>query len=109
MRKPIKPVKRETRRRRNISGHIIAGREPYLECRVHDLSQHGAMIVVESPSIVPDQFELAFHPTDRGRVCEVIWRRNRTIGVRFSQSGRDPSRGTNPCQAGSTLAPPAEE
>jgi hypothetical protein len=83
MRKPIKPVKREARRRRNFTAHIVLGREPHLDCRVQDLSQHGAMIVVDSPSIVPDQFDLAFHPTDRGRVCRVVWRRNRTIGVRF--------------------------
>ena len=84
MGKLIKPVKRETPRRRNFSGHIVLGREPHLDCRIQDLSQYGAMIVVESPSIVPDQFELAFHPADHGRACRVVWRRNRLLGVKFN-------------------------
>jgi len=59
--------------------------EPRVDCRIQDLSQHGAMIVVESPSIVPDQFELAFNPTDdRRRPCRVVWRRNRLLGVKFT-------------------------
>jgi hypothetical protein len=44
-------------------------------------STHGAKIVV-APA-VPDHFELAFSEGGQNRVCEVVWRRAKMIGVKF--------------------------
>jgi hypothetical protein len=53
------------------------------ECYVLDVSKNGAKVTVETPSAVPHRFELAFFQNGQNRVCEVLWRRAKMIGVRF--------------------------
>ena len=53
------------------------------ECQVLDISQHGAKVTVEIPTTVPDRFELAFFQGGQNRVCEVIWRRAKMLGIKF--------------------------
>jgi hypothetical protein len=49
-----------------------------------DVSKNGAKVLTEIPSEVPSRFELAFNEGDRRhRLCEVIWRRGKMIGVQF--------------------------
>jgi len=49
-----------------------------------DLSPNGAKVTMEMPSEVPSRFELAFNQNDRKRrICEVIWRRGKMLGVQF--------------------------
>ena len=49
-----------------------------------DVSQNGAKVLPEIPTEVPSRFELAFNEGDRKhRLCEVIWRRGKMIGVQF--------------------------
>jgi PilZ domain len=72
---------REVRRARHLSARIkMAGRADR-ECQVLDISTQGAKIVV-APA-VPDHFELAFFEGGQNRVCEVVWRRAKMIGVKF--------------------------
>jgi PilZ domain-containing protein len=55
----------------------------HCECQVMDISKHGAKVIVELPSAVPTRFALAFFQGDQMRVCEVIWRRTKMLGVKF--------------------------
>jgi hypothetical protein len=84
MRTPSKHIKREARRARHLSAWIVqAGREDR-ECQVMDISKSGAKITTAVPSEVPDRFELAFtQGDDERRVCDVVWRRGKVIGVQF--------------------------
>jgi hypothetical protein len=60
MPKRLKPFQREVRRSRNLTALIFTDGATTTECHVQDVSRHGAKIVVEMPSSVPNQFELAF-------------------------------------------------
>jgi hypothetical protein len=55
----------------------------YCECQVMDISKHGAKVVVELLSEVPNRFELAFFKGGQNRVCEVVWRSAKMLGVKF--------------------------
>jgi len=76
-----KHFEREVRRARHLSARIKVAGRAHCECRVLDISTHGAKIVV-APA-VPDHFELAFSEGGQHRVCEVVWRRGKMIGVKF--------------------------
>jgi hypothetical protein len=78
-----KHFEREVRRVRHLSAWIRAEGRVLYECQVLDISQQGAKVVVQTPSAVPDRFELAFFQGGQSRVCEVIWRRSKMLGVRF--------------------------
>lgn len=53
-------------------------------CMVQDISTAGAKIVVDDPAIVPARLRLAFARDARtGRTCQVIWRRGKSLGVKF--------------------------
>ena len=75
--------KREVRRVRHLSAWIKVEGRAHCECQVMDISKQGAKVVVEPPSAVPNHFALAFFQGDQTRVCEVIWRRGKMLGVKF--------------------------
>jgi hypothetical protein len=53
-------------------------------CVVEDLSASGAKVTVEDNNTLPAKLRLAFSRDARqGRPCEVVWRRGRTVGVKF--------------------------
>jgi hypothetical protein len=53
-------------------------------CVVEDLSTSGAKLSVEDNNTLPAKLRLAFSRDARGgRPCEVVWRRGRTVGVKF--------------------------
>jgi hypothetical protein len=74
---------REVRRARHLSAWIKVEGRARCECQVLDISKHGAKVIVALPSAVPDRFELAFFQGDQNRVCEVVWRRAKMLGVKF--------------------------
>lgn len=54
-------------------------------CSVLDLSTTGARLLIEEPQAVPSKLRLAFTRDARtGRDCAVVWRRGKTLGVRFT-------------------------
>jgi len=76
--------KREVRRRRYQSAWITAPGLMTLECRLNNLSQSGAELVVEVADGLPSRFEIGLVPKSaKTKLCEVVWRRGRTIGVKF--------------------------
>jgi hypothetical protein len=51
---------------------------------VLDLSSAGAKITIDDPQVVTAKVRLAFSRDARtGRNCEVVWRRGKTLGVKF--------------------------
>jgi hypothetical protein len=54
------------------------------ECLVLDVSPGGARIATDDVMDVRDKFELTLVPDHPKReLCEVVWRRGRTYGVKF--------------------------
>jgi len=62
-------------------------------CRIIDLSGTGARLGVLQPEALPDQFLLLLsHDGKLQRICSVVWRREKAIGVQFIID-RKPGRG----------------
>ena len=54
------------------------------QCMVQDISTSGAKITVDDPDILPAMLRLAFSRDARtGRDCAVVWRRGKSVGVKF--------------------------
>jgi hypothetical protein len=77
--------KRESRKSLHQSGWItLEGGFAARPCVVQDLSATGAKITIDDPNALPSKLRLAFARDARtGRNCEVVWRRGRSIGVKF--------------------------
>ena len=77
--------KREARKSVRESGWItLDGGFAARPCTVLDLSSAGAKITVDDPQVVTAKMRLAFSRDARsGRTCQVVWRRGKTLGVKF--------------------------
>jgi len=59
-------------------------------CVLADVSEFGARINVEDEAALPDLFFLLFSRSGKTRrVCQVVWRKPRQIGVKFMRSYRN--------------------
>ena len=76
--------KREARKSVHQHGWItLDGGFAARPCLVHDMSSSGAKITVEA-EVPAGRLRLAFSRDARsGRSCEVVWRRGKSVGVRF--------------------------
>ena len=72
-----------TRRRVLKAGTIMLDWAGTIDCIVRNLSPVGANLEVESPVGIPDCFTLSIRADKFSRVCHIIWRKARRIGVRF--------------------------
>ena len=79
-------VDRASLRRRVIKGGTIAfnRRQMTYPCMVKDLSEEGARLQIASPDPVPDTFELLVDLDGLEFECEVVWRSEKQVGVRFT-------------------------
>lgn len=77
--------KREVRKSLVQPGWItLEGGFAARQCIVEDMSSTGARIKVEDPSALPATLQLAFaRDARKGRRCQVVWRRGKSIGVKF--------------------------
>ena len=77
--------KREARKSLRQPGWItLEGGFAARPCVVEDLSTSGAKVSVEDNNTLPAKLKLSFsRDTRNGRPCEVVWRRGRTVGVKF--------------------------
>ena len=77
--------KRESRKSVHQPGWItLDGGFAARPCVVQDLSSTGAKVTVDDPNALPGRLRLAFSRDARtGRSCEVVWRRGKTVGVKF--------------------------
>jgi PilZ domain len=77
--------KRDARKSLQQSGWItLDGGFAARPCVVQDMSASGAKITVDDTNVLPARLTLAFARDARtGRNCEVVWRRGRSVGVKF--------------------------
>jgi hypothetical protein len=77
--------KREARKSVQQPGWItLDGGFAARPCVVQDMSTTGAKINVDDPNVLPAGLWLAFARDARtGRNCEVVWRRGKSVGVKF--------------------------
>ncbi len=72
------------RRRMLKSGKIAySDRHVTIGCTVRDMSATGARLRIEGSVTAPDTFELLIALDGLEANCEVVWRREADIGVRF--------------------------
>lgn len=54
------------------------------QCVVKNLSATGANLTIDDPNSLPAKLRLAFSRDARnGRACEVVWRRGKSVGIKF--------------------------
>jgi PilZ domain len=77
--------KREVRKSLHQPGWItLDGGFAARQCVVQDLSSSGAKITLDDGSMLAGKLRLAFSRDARtGRSCEVVWRRGKSLGVKF--------------------------
>ena len=77
--------KREVRKSLSQPGWItLEGGFAARPCVVHDMSATGAKVTIEDSNSLPARLRLAFSRDARtGRPCEVVWRRGKSVGVKF--------------------------
>ena len=77
--------KREVRKSVQQPGWItLDGGFAARPCVVQDLSSTGAKVTVDDPNALQGKLRLAFSRDARtGRRCEVVWRRGKTVGIKF--------------------------
>jgi hypothetical protein len=82
---PATASERSAARHRVLRSCIIAysGRHITIVAAVRDVSETGARIRVDNPRSVPDTFELLLELDGLEADCEVAWRDDKEIGVRF--------------------------
>jgi hypothetical protein len=69
------------------AGRILFNqRSSVFDCSIRNLSLAGACLDVPSSVGIPEFFELILESESTGRSCQVIWRSDRRIGVRFSSN-----------------------
>ena len=79
-----KPNRRQERRRHVRIASILTGDDPtVIPCVILDISNGGARLHVHAPDEVPDRFRLLQIASNEERDCEVVWRRDNEMGVRF--------------------------
>ena len=55
-----------------------------IDCRVTDISDHGARIECDAPVAMPNTFELRFSKSGRSWWVSVVWARGEAMGVHFN-------------------------
>jgi hypothetical protein len=77
--------KREARKSLSQPGWItLDGGFAARPCVVQDMSASGAKITVDDSNVLPGRLRLALVRDARtGRNCEVVWRRGKSLGVKF--------------------------
>ena len=77
--------KREARKSMHQPGWItLEGGFAARPCVVRDLSTSGARLTIDDRNTLPAKLRLAFSRDARtGRNCEVVWRRGKTVGIKF--------------------------
>lgn len=73
----------DQRMRTYKAGTISFNRAAGIDCLVRNMSKTGALLEIESPFGIPDDFTLVIKPEYLKRDCHIAWRKEKRIGVRF--------------------------
>ena len=79
MQKPRTSPRQRTLKTGTISFDHAAG----IDCVVRNISKTGACLEVASPVGIPNDFTLIIKTDHAMRLCHVVWRTARRIGVHF--------------------------
>ena len=74
---------RKTARRSVLDMGLIRFGELSMSCVLRNLSEGGAALDIGSQVGIPDQFALIVLPQKKIYSCNIIWRKERRIGVAF--------------------------
>lgn len=82
---PLPMTERRTLpRQRVLKTGTIAFGGAAIDCTVRNLSVKGAALDVASPLGIPDSFTLLLAADQSRRLCRVIWRKEKRIGITFA-------------------------
>ena len=70
-------------RKRVLKGGMIEFGGGAIDCAVKNLSETGAALHVVTPLFIPDRFTLFVPSAHCRRLCHVVWRKEKRIGVVF--------------------------
>jgi hypothetical protein len=65
------------------SGIIDLGAGELVVCTVKNISETGALVEANTPLFIPDKFKLIVQTEGLSRPCQVIWRKEKRMGVKF--------------------------
>lgn len=87
------PTNNQRKSPRRLRGHPASirfvGKVRDHECRVLDLSRDGAKLLADIIAPIGSKLYLSSSPhAHDGKECEVTWRKNRMVGVRFATGSR---------------------
>jgi hypothetical protein len=74
---------RKASRRRVLDMALIRFGEMSVSCVIRNLTEVGAALDVGLQSDIPDQFTLIVMAKNKIYSCNIVWRKNRRIGVSF--------------------------
>ncbi len=74
---------RETARRRVLKAGTIQFGGDAVPCMVRNLSETGAALEITSPLWFPDHFTLVVSSEGLSKPCQIVWRKEKRIGVKF--------------------------
>ena len=77
--------RRTTPRRRVLKSATIEFDSRAFNCAVRNLSDAGATLDVPTSFGIPHEFQLVIETGKAARLCRVIWRQEKRIGVSFYQ------------------------
>ncbi|MEA2911338.1 MAG: hypothetical protein QOG17_871 [Gammaproteobacteria bacterium] len=60
-----------------------------IDCTVRNISETGAALEVASPVGIPKDVTLIVEADNLKRECQIVWRKEKRIGVAFSKTPRD--------------------
>ena len=75
--------RRDKARNRVLKAGTIEFGGGAIDCTVRNLSSTGAALDVTSPVGIPEHFTLVIQADGIHLPCQVVWRKERRIGVRF--------------------------
>jgi hypothetical protein len=77
--------RREPRKRVFKGGSISFGTVSGIGCVIRNLSSHGALIELSMKADLPNEFLLIIKPEMLTRTCQVVWRSENMLGVKFEK------------------------
>jgi hypothetical protein len=75
--------KRITPRHRVLKSGSIEFGGGAIDCTVRNISETGAALEVVTPLFIPDRFTLVIKTEHFKRPCDIVWRKEKRIGVAF--------------------------
>ena len=81
---------RKTQRRPALDKALIMFGDISIGCVLRNVSEGGAALDIGSQIGIPDQFTLIVLPQKKIYSCNVIWRKERRIGIQFTGPNENP-------------------